>query len=40
MMALIFSAAFRVSKGKALAAILPLVIVSILLRVGVAALQK
>jgi hypothetical protein len=40
MMALIFSTAFRVSKGKAFAAILPLVIVSILLRVAVAALQK
>jgi hypothetical protein len=39
-MALIFSTAFRVSKGKAFAAILPLVIVSILLRVAVAALQK
>jgi hypothetical protein len=40
MMVLIFSAAFRVGKGKAFAAILPLVIVSILLRVAVTALQR
>jgi hypothetical protein len=40
MMALVFSAAFRVSKGKAFAAVLPLVAVSILLRIGSAAFQK
>lgn len=40
MMVLVFSAAFRVSKGKAFAAILPLVAVSILLRMGAAVFQK
>jgi hypothetical protein len=40
MMVLVFSAAFRVSKGKAFAAILPLLIVSILLRIGAAVFQK
>jgi hypothetical protein len=40
MMALVFSAAFRVSKGKAFAAVLPLVAVSILLRIGSAVFQK
>jgi hypothetical protein len=40
MMVLIFSAAFRVSKGKAFAAILPLIVLSIVLRVGVAVFQK
>ncbi|MBV9301476.1 MAG: YIP1 family protein [Acidobacteriaceae bacterium] len=40
MMVLIFSTAFRVSKGKAFAAILPLVILSILFRVGAAAFQR
>ncbi len=40
MMILIFSAAFRVSKGKAFAAILPLVVLSIVLRIGAAAFQK
>jgi len=40
MMVLVFSAAFRVSKGKAFAAILPLVVLSILLRMGAALLQK
>lgn len=40
MMVLVFSAAFRVSKGKAFVAILPLVAVSILLRMGAALFQK
>jgi hypothetical protein len=40
MMVLIFSAAFRVSKGKAFAAILPLIVLSILMRIGGAAFQK
>jgi hypothetical protein len=40
MMVLVFSAVFRVSKGKAFAAILPLLIVSILLRIGAAVFQK
>jgi hypothetical protein len=40
MMVLVFSAAFRVSKGKAFAAILPLVVLSILLRMGAAVFQK
>jgi hypothetical protein len=40
MAVLIFSAAFRVSKGKAFAAILPLVVLSLVFRVGVAAFQK
>ena len=40
MMILVFSAAFRVSKGKAFVAILPLVAVSILLRMGAALFQK
>jgi hypothetical protein len=40
MMTLVFSAAFRVSKGKAFAAILPLIVVSILLRIGAAVFQK
>jgi hypothetical protein len=40
MMVLVFSTAFRVSKGKALAAVLPLIMVSILLRIGAAAFQR
>jgi hypothetical protein len=40
MMVLVFSAAFRVSKGKALTAVLPLVAVNILLRIGAAAFQR
>jgi hypothetical protein len=40
MMVLIFSAAFRVSKGKAFGAILPLIVLSILLRIGAAVFQK
>jgi hypothetical protein len=40
MMVLVFSTAFRVSKGKALAAVLPLIMVSILLRMGAAAFQR
>ena len=40
MMVLIFSAAFRVSKGKALSAVLPLVVLSLLLRVGAAVFQS
>lgn len=40
MMVLVFSAAFRVSKGKAFAAVLPLIAVSILLRIGAAFFQK
>lgn len=40
MMMLVFSAAFRVRKGRAFAAILPLILVSILLRIGAAVLQK
>lgn len=40
MMVLVFSVAFRVNKGKAFAAVLPLVAVSILLRIGGAIFQK
>ncbi len=40
MLLLIFSAAFRVSKAKALAVILPLVLINLLWRVGAAALQR
>jgi hypothetical protein len=40
MVVLVFSTSFRVSKGKAFAAVLPLVMVSILLRIGAAALQR
>lgn len=40
MMVLIFSAAFRVSKGKAFAAILPLILLSIILRVASVAFQR
>jgi hypothetical protein len=40
MLLLIFSAAFRVSKAKALAAILPLVLINLLWRVGAAAFQR
>ena len=40
MMVLTFSAAFRVSKGKAFAAVLPLVVLSILFRMGAAAFQR
>jgi hypothetical protein len=40
MMVLVFSTAFRASKGKALAAVLPLIMVSILLRMGAAAFQR
>jgi hypothetical protein len=40
MMVLVFSAAFRVNKGKAFAAVLPLVVVSILFRIGAAVFQK
>ncbi len=40
MLLLTFSAAFRVSKGKAFAAILPLIVLSILMRVGAVAFQR
>ncbi len=40
MMVLIFSAAFRVTKGKAFAAVLPLIVLSVLFRLGAAAFQK
>lgn len=40
MMVLVFSAAFRVNKGKAFVAVLPLIGVSILLRIGGALFQK
>jgi len=40
MMVLVFSVAFRVSKAKAFAAILPLIAVSILLRIGAAVVQR
>lgn len=40
MMVLVFSAAFRVSKGKAFAVILPLIILSLLFRVVGAAFQR
>jgi hypothetical protein len=40
MMVLIFAAAFKVSKGKAFAVVLPLVVVSLLLRIVFAALQR
>jgi hypothetical protein len=40
MIVLIFSAAFRVSKGKAFAVVLPLVLLNVVLRVGVAAFSK
>ena len=40
MMVLTFSAAFRVSKGKAFAIVSPLILLAILFRVGGAALQK
>ncbi len=40
MLILIFSAAFRVSKAKAFAAVLPLIVLSVLLRVGAAAFQR
>jgi hypothetical protein len=40
MLLLIFSAAFRVSKAKALAAILPLVLINLLWRIGAAAFQR
>jgi len=40
MMVLVFSAAFHKSKGKAFAAILPLIVLSILLRIGGAAFQR
>jgi hypothetical protein len=40
MLVLIFAAAFRVSKGKAFAVIAPLVLLSLLWRVGAAALQR
>jgi Yip1 domain len=40
MMVLVFSAAFRVSKAKALAAVLPLIVVNILLRIGGAFFQR
>lgn len=40
MMVLIFSAAFRVSKGKAFAVILPLILLTVIFRVGAAAFQR
>lgn len=40
MMVLVFSAAFRVSKGKAFAAIVPLILLSILFRIVGAAFQR
>lgn len=40
MMVLIFSAAFRVSKGKAFSVILPLILLNVVLRVGVAAFSR
>lgn len=40
MMVLIYSVAFRVTKGKAFIAILPLILLSILLRIGGAAFQR
>ncbi len=40
MMVLIFSAAFRVSKGKAFAVVLPLVLLTLVFRVGAAAFQR
>jgi hypothetical protein len=40
MLLLIFSAAFRVSKAKALAVILPLVLLSLVWRIGAAAFQR
>jgi Yip1 domain len=40
MMVLIFSAAFRVSKGKAFAIVAPLILLAILFRVGGAAFQR
>jgi hypothetical protein len=40
MLVLIFSAAFRVSKGKALAIAAPLVLLSLLFRVGIAVFQR
>jgi hypothetical protein len=40
MLVLIFAAAFRVSKGKALVAVAPLVILSLLWKVGAAAFQR
>lgn len=40
MLVLIFSAAFRVSKGKALAIAAPLILLSLLFRVGTAAFQR
>ena len=40
MLVLIFAAAFRVSKGKALAAVAPLVLLNLLWKVGAAAFQR
>ncbi|MFL6352962.1 MAG: hypothetical protein ACJ74Z_14080 [Bryobacteraceae bacterium] len=40
MMVLVFSAAFRASKAKAFAAVLPLIVVNILLRMGAALFQR
>jgi hypothetical protein len=40
MMVLVFSAAFRVTKGKAFAATLPLIVLSILFRLGAAAFPR
>ena len=40
MIILIFSAAFRVSKSKALSIVLPLILLNLILRVGVAAFSK
>jgi hypothetical protein len=37
MIVLIFSAAFRVSKGKAFSVVLPLILLNVILRVGTAA---
>lgn len=40
MIVLIFSAAFRVSKGKAFSVVLPLILLNVLLRVGAAAFSR
>jgi hypothetical protein len=40
MLLLIFSAAFRVSKAKAVAVILPLVLLNLVWRIGAAAFQR
>jgi hypothetical protein len=40
MLVLVFAAAFKVSKGKALAAVAPLLILTLLLKLGGAAFQR